>query len=342
MEDLKEKVIDLYINQGYGQNKTASLAGCSAKKVVKILKENGYQIRTMEKARKKTKEKGRINKPEPYTSVQEKIVLQCYVKEKRGIKYCQKQANCSLNTFNQILKDNNIQKRTYAEAAIKSNQNRALYKNKEYFSKESSNMAWLLGFLAADGYISKSDNAISIALCDIDREILERIKTEVEIENKIRDYEDHRGYKNSELRWACAQHKQELAKYSIIPNKTFQLKPPYLLSKKYWIDYIRGYFDGDGSVNFISANGKKKYTARWQVCSATTEILQFILDTFEEYGIPPVSIQKQDRKGHILYCIQYSTNSTKKIYDILYNTSSTLFLQRKKDHFEEIIKKIQK
>lgn len=287
-------------------------------------------------------QKGRRKKGHtPYTEEQEQIALDRYVNQKRGLNYCKAQAKVSLATLNQILKDNGIKKRTYAEAAIESNQNRALHKNKEYFSVQSPNMAWVLGFLAADGTLSKKGNNIRIGLSSTDREILERIKQDIEIENPIHDFTNRQGFDCSELNWVCKEHREELAKYSIVPQKTFILEPPYVLDKKYWLDYVRGYFDGDGSVNFIEANGKRPYTAlRWQVCSATPSVLEFILNVLEYYDIPKVNIQKQNRKSSVLYCIQYSTNSTKKIYEILYSTPSTLYLARKKRHFEEIIQKI--
>lgn len=341
MENRDKLIIELYQN-GCGQAECAHKAHTSLRVVKDILKKYGIHVRNCSEAQqlayiKGTKKKG----PTPYTKEQEEIVLDCYVNQKRGLNYCKSQAKVSLATLNQILKDNNITKRTYAEAAVESNQNRALYKNKEYFDIQSPNMAWILGFLAADGYISKKDNAISLGLSIVDKEILERIRKEIEIENPIHDFTSRQGFDYSELSWTCKEHKMALAKYHIVPKKTFILEPPFELDKKYWLDYVRGYFDGDGSVNFIEVNGKKHYTAlRWQVCSATPSILEFILDVLESYGISKVKIQKQKRNTCYLYYIQYSTNATKEIYKILYSTPSTLFLARKKKHFEEIIQKI--
>ena len=340
MEDLKKQIIDLYINKGYGQQKIAKMVHCNYKKVKRILIENGYKIRNLKESGKIRSQKNMVNQPTPYTPEQERIALDCYVNQKRGIEYSRRQAKCSLNTFNKILKDNGIKKRTYAEAAVESNKNRALHKNVAYFDVQSPNMAWILGFLAADGCISEKRNEISLGLSSADIEILERIRKEIEIENKVRVYTDRKGFEYAELNWTCEQHKKVLSEYSIIPKKTFKLKPPYKLDKRYWIDYIRGYFDGDGSVNFIQSNGKKQYTAlRWQVCSATPEILQFIVDYLEELGVKSVNIQKQNRKNSTLYSIQYSTTATIQIYNILYNTNSDLFLKRKKDHYTEILEK---
>lgn len=341
MENRENLIIELY-QSGCGQAECARKAHTNTRTVKEVLNKNNIHIRTSSEASQLAYSSGKKRKgPTPYTKEQEQIVLDCYVNQKRGLNYCKSQAKVSLATLNQILKDNGIKKRTYAEAAIESNQNRALHKNKEYFSIQSCNMAWIIGFLAADGNVCKRGNEISIGLSSVDREILERIKTEIEIENPIHDFTSRAGFDYSELAWTCKEHREELKKYSIVPQKTFILEPPTNLDKKYWLDYIRGYFDGDGSVNFIEVNGKKHYTAlRWQVCSATPCVLEFVLDVLESYGIKKVNIQKQKRETSDLYYIQYSTNATKEIYKILYSTDSTLYLARKKKHFEEIIQKI--
>ena len=107
--------------------------------------------------------------------------------------------------------------------------------------------------------------------------------------------------------------------------------PETNLKNKYWIDYIRGYVDGDGSINYIQQGA-----LRWQVCSATPEILEFIIDYFhEEYDIPKVKVYKTERKGS-LYYFQYSTNATKKIFNFLY-TPNSIFLKRKKDKYIEVL-----
>ena len=333
MEDQDKLVIELY-QKGYGQHKVAKETHHSVRKVKEILKRNHVHIRTIQEANAMVQATGRGNKPTPYTKEQEKIALDCYVNQKRGIEYSRKQANCSLNTFNMILKDNHITKRNLSEAAVASNQNRALYKNEDYFDVETPNMAWLLGFLASDGNVSKRDNTIKIALSSVDLEILEKIKKELDIENSIHSYTNRQGFDYCALSWTCKKHKDKLAEYSIVPNKTFIIEPPYKLDKKYFIDYIRGYFDGDGSVNYLSSND----ALRWQICAANKEILQWMIDVlYEQYDIPKVRVLTQPRK-HTLYYFQYSTNSTKKIFDVLY-TENSLYLKRKKDKFIENIQK---
>lgn len=202
-------------------------------------------------------------------------------------------------------------------------------------------MAWLLGFLAADGSIRKNSNEIRIGLSSIDKEILEKIRDELKLATEVKEYINSQGYSCAKLQWTCEQHKKDLALYGIVPAKTFCLVPPWQLEQKYWIDYIRGYFDGDGSVNLIqNSNHRGEGNLRWQVCSATKDILEFILDYFEKvYNIPKVQIYESNRSKNPLYYIQYSSIATRKIYTILY-TENSLFLKRKKEHFDEIVQKV--
>jgi len=274
-----------------------------------------------------------------YTKEQEDLIIELYVNQQRGQKYVCEMAHTSPKVMKAFLISRGYKIRNFSEAATVSNINRAKYKDKNYFNTQSPNMAWLLGFLASDGCVRKDRNEIKIGLSKVDQEILEKIKAELKIENKISEYVTAEGFESVTLQWTCKEHKDELAKYSIVPDKTFKIQPPYKLERKYWIDYIRGYFDGDGSVNLI--HNKEQKSLRWQVCSATPEILHFIVDYFyEDYGIPKVNIQAQNRNNnHTLYVIQYSTNATKKIYDILY-TPNSLFLNRKKQHYQDILNEI--
>lgn len=279
----------------------------------------------------------------PITEEQERLVIHYYQNEKMGQIAVGKRVfgtNCP-KTVKAILIKNNIHIRTKSESTIISNKKRALKKNEQYFSTSSANMAWLLGFIASDGSIRKNENKIRINLSIVDKEILEKIQKELELQTEVKEYINSKGFACATLQWTCEQHKKDLAFYNITPEKTFKLKPPYNLDKKYWIDYIRGYFDGDGSVMLIkNSNGRGNGNLRWQICSATKEILEFILNFFEEeYQIPKVNILCSNRAKHSLYYFQYSSVATRKIHSILY-TPNALFLERKKDHFDEIVQKI--
>jgi hypothetical protein len=296
-----------------------------------VLKKNNIHIRSLS-------ENAILKKTNYQYSLQEieEEVIKQYSKG-NGLIKSGKKFGLSAENVKYILKKNGIKIRNFSEAAKVSNSNRAYNKNIDFFSEETRDTAWLLGFLAADGALQEKNNTIKLGLSQKDEEILIKIKEKVAIENPIRYYTTNKGYDIVELEWTCDKHKKDLAKYHIVPNKTFKLSPPYNLNRKYWIDYIRGYFDGDGSVNLIKSK-RGQGSLRWQICSMNKDFLQWIVDyLFDEFQIPKVNIQKQTKNRKTpLYYFQYSSVSTRKIYKILY-TESEMFLLRKKKHFEEIL-----
>lgn len=303
------------------------------KKVREILVENNVYIRTAAETS--------ILKRNPGHTLEEieTIVVENYNKG-WGLLKSGKDFGLSMPYVRKILDKHNIEKRDFHTSIQVANQiydrtTTQYKKNKDFFNVQSSDMAWLLGFLASDGNVSKKENLIRIELSSVDEEILQKIKQVVSIENPIRIYTNKKGFEFAALAWSCKEHKEELSKYGIVPNKTYILTPPEKLDKKYYIDYIRGYFDGDGTINLNKcAHGN---ALRWGICSATKEMLEWIVDVlYEQYNIPKVNVLRDTSHPNPFYTIVYSTNSTKKIREVLY-TENSLFLKRKKDKFDNLI-----
>ena len=276
-----------------------------------------------------------MNTKNPVTEEQIKIVLYEYIELGHGQNATMKAANISLPVLREILTSRGYKLRNRHEAIVAANKGRNLLKNHHYFQNENENMAWLLGFFAADGSIEKNRNVMKLSLSTVDREILEKIRSEIQLESEVKDYQTSEGYNVSKIQWSSEQHKKDLAKYGIIPQKTFKLIPPYQLNKKFWKDYIRGFWDGDGSITLLKNNYN---SLEWQLISGTKEILEFIVNYFyEEYGIPKVNINSINRHGKDVYTILYSTNASKKIYEIFYSNPNSLSLKRKKDKYTALV-----
>lgn len=273
-----------------------------------------------------------MNTKKPITEEQIKIVLREYIDLGRGQNAVMQAANITKKDLKEILESYGYKLRNRHEAIIAANKSRNLLKKQDYFQHENENMAWILGFFAADGSIEKNRNVMKLSLSTIDKEILEKIRSEIQLESEVKDYQTSDGYFVSKIQWSSEQHKKDLAKYGIIPEKTFKLKPPYALNKKYWKDYIRGYWDGDGSITLLKNNYN---SLEWQLVSGAKEILDFIVNYFyDEYNIPKVNINILNKNGRNLYTILYSTNASKQIYNIFYQDSNALTLKRKKDKYD--------
>lgn len=194
-----------------------------------------------------------------------------------------------------------------------------------YFSKQNNKMAYIIGFLSADGNVSKKDNRIQSQLSIKDKEHLKKIQLEIG-GCEVYEYLSN-GYKS--CGWHCfsAQIKKDLAEYGVIPNKTGKLSIPKKLEKKYWKDYIRGYFDGDGSI-CKDGNG-----FRVSITSANKEILEDINNYFVENGIKSSNLYSD----HNNVSIRYRSQASIDIYNLLYY-ENCLCLDRKKEKFLELMK----
>lgn len=255
-------------------------------------------------------------------------IIQDYLSKTMFIKDICKKYNISDYIFNKILERNKIEK---YDPRFMYPQNQVKFKVEEsFFEKESPEMAYVLGFIAADGTVRKKANEIKITVAKKDAELLEKFKKLIGGRD-IKFYQTADGYESATWVFTSKKIKDKLAEYNIVPNKTFSFVFPKKLKKEYWIDFIRGYFDGDGSISTAGPNA-----IRWQLCSATRDVLEVIKTFFEEdHNIPKVSILITQRKQP-LYYIQYSSTSTRKIYDVLYY-KDCLCLERKRKKFEELL-----
>ena len=181
----------------------------------------------------------------------------------------------------------------------------------------------------------KKENKIEIFLNKKDIEILEKINKEIENSRPVKIYKRSDGHDDmAKMRANSSTMKKDLAHYNIVPAKTFILKPPEFLDKQYAISYIRGYFDGDGSI-YLSRNNPI-----WRICSASRPILEWMRTYFaEEYGIINNKIYNgKDPANNDFYVLQYSSkDKLKKLYDVLYAPGG-LYLQRKYDRFTQLVK----
>ena len=245
------------------------------------------------------------------------------------------------NTLKRILQENDVKLRNRAEALKYSPKKheadiakRKYIVNDEYFATQNDKMAYMLGFLMADGNVSKTENRIQINLSEDDSDFLNIFYTEIG-GSPIAHYTQNNG-KQKVCRWQClsSKIKRDLISYDVIPNKTGFAKIPSKLDKKFYPDFIRGYFDGDGCIWIEKSSGAVGFS----LTSHNPEILEQIIEYFEENGIPRVKI-KVDNRANINYSFKYRKRASQKIYNLLYYNNSCLRMPRKFDKFTNIILK---
>lgn len=199
--------------------------------------------------------------------------------------------------------------------------------------------AYWLGFIMADGCICTSsktcpNSRLDIILKDIDGQHLEKLKKAFCYSGDIsyKTIYDKRGFetRHAELRVNSKDMCRALEKYSVVPRKTGKEEIPDALDKSLYVDFIRGFFDGDGSV----AKGTKMHQYRFKLGSSSMKIIKQIQSWFTDYGID-INYGIETQYSMPFYILEKSgMNDCLKIFHILYD-DATVYLDRKYARVQE-------
>lgn len=211
--------------------------------------------------------------------------------------------------------------------------------NENYFDNiDTSNKAYIMGFLHSDGSNNINKSTISLSLQEEDREILEQIRKEIGSTKPLEylDYSDKHdfgySYKNQYRLIVFSKHMcKELNDKGITPNKSLTIGFPNWLSEDLISHYIRGVFDGDGSIHQSFRNDNNKpitltITATESFCEELRNICKQILNI--NAGIYDASCHNGITK---VFTIS-GRNIAKKFLDWIYRDAD-LYLQRKYNRY---------
>jgi intein-encoded DNA endonuclease-like protein len=215
--------------------------------------------------------------------------------------------------------------------------------NLDFFKKWSHNTAYVLGFFAADGYITHNKRGadfFSIQITDLD--LLDKIRKVLESNHKIGLREGKGKEKNLyRLQIGSKEMCQDLRRLGYAENKTKSLFVPNV-PRKYLADFVRGYFDGDGSV-WVGNSHKERINPDPAMLlvftSCSLDFLSRLKSRLAAVGLLGGSVVKNKRN---YYRLSYSTLDALKLYDFMYNSihlkDDGLFLMRKRIIFERLLK----
>lgn len=210
--------------------------------------------------------------------------------------------------------------------------------NKDFFKKWSPNMAYILGFFAADGYMTVNRRNGQFWCIQItDGELLQEIKIALGSEHKI-SLRKRTGNSSDiyRIQIGSIEMCNDLRKLGYCERKTMSLSIPYV-PDRYFCHFVRGYFDGDGNVwTGLMHKGRNVITQVIAVVftSCSEGFLRQLQSRLTFDGMPGGCIYQTKKKALRL---QYSIRNSLKLYNFMYNRlgTSKLFLQRKKDVFEK-------
>jgi intein-encoded DNA endonuclease-like protein len=221
-----------------------------------------------------------------------------------------KLANVSSRYIRMLLKENEVEMRP-----------RGSWKRKytlieDYFKTWSNNMAYVLGFLIADGTVVRDNQSVTVA--QKEKYILEEIKVELGSNQPI--------YKNKNTGVYILSLNSKILKkdlmdiHGVKPNKSSTIKFPYV-PKEYMSHFIRGYFDGDGFIKY------EKYFVSF--VGGSEVFMKSLRNVIEENGF---ETNYTEHNTH--YRVYVSGRRTIKLFSEWIYNDKELYLKRKYEAFQ--------
>lgn len=213
--------------------------------------------------------------------------------------------------------------------------------NHNFFVRWSPEMAYVLGFFAADGSMLKNRRGAHFIEFQItDRDILVFIQKALGSNHTI-------SVRNRDSKYSTAYRLQlgskllfeGLVRHGFTQAKSRTLRMPSV-PNKFLPDFIRGYFDGDGCVYFATlkfADRKKpRHVLQTIFTSGSRDFLLELRKVLHHHGLMGGSVRRKTRGFDLLF----SHKDSIALYSFMYNTISAadFFLARKHLIFQKAIK----
>lgn len=217
--------------------------------------------------------------------------------------------------------------------------------NENYFQElDSKDKAYFLGFIYADGFITKpshGQNILGLTLAEI--EPIDKFKKYIQTNKKVGYYKKTNSYSNKSYEYKLALNSDKLVsdieKLGVIERKTLTLTFPNL-REDLIPHFIRGYFDGDGSI-FLHKDSREEYSYNEYLGINICGTKEFLIALtkhlpFLEEG---QCIYKEERKETNCWNLKMASNiRSLELYHYMYKDCNDLYLSRKREKFENFIK----
>jgi len=258
-----------------------------------------------------------------YTKEQQDRILDFYVNQNKGVHIICKLEKTSTNRLRQFLSEKGVLRK------------RGCYKkysvNSAYFDIiDTEHKAYWLGIMYSDGCVEeKTDNSKAVRWNCIDGDLMKQFILDINFTGNLTK-EVHKKY-NKEincLRINDVQLANSLISLGCIPNKSLTIQFPNI-PESLIPHFIRGFFDGDGTVGVYKNSSKANYyTLRSGFCSGSE---QFLIDLAKHLPTKSKIVKLQDLDKNV-YVLNFSVKDSLALFDYMYK-DATIYLNRKYDKF---------
>lgn len=243
-----------------------------------------------------------------WTEEQVAYIIDQYVNHNVTLKSLGKKFGCSYGTIRNCLNKQGIQSRGNKQGYPR---------NEMYFNQITTpEKAYWLGFFYADGCVNSSNSEISINITD--KEHVEKFQKAIgAINHHITETRDMRWEKAKTLYLFAIKDKQlhaDLIKWGCVPKKTFLIEKIPNIPKDYVSHFIRGYFDGDGSLHWL------KGTNNYRI-SFTSGSQKFLVEILKELNLNNINVSKT-KDSNTYYFQIAGRHQVEQVLNYLYQDST--------------------
>ncbi len=200
-------------------------------------------------------------------------------------------------------------------------------------------MAYILGFITADGCVysgSARPHSYLLNITSKDKILLENILSAMKATYTIGRKENGRGHVAYQFQIRNKILTSDLMNLGIVPRKTCFLQPMQIPSA-YFKDFLRGFFDGDGTVYIYNVNGTPQIKSAFIALSKSflSDLNKKICDAL---SVPLKNVHdryKRSNSTKTMYEIDFYIHDCEKLFDLMYGHNPSLFLGRKRRIFEQ-------
>ena len=256
-------------------------------------------------------------------------IIEAY-KNNMSLREIEKEFKVLRATVSKFLEEQNIKK-------IKGNHYRKYFHDFDFFENiDTEEKAYWLGFMFADGYIVNHENrygedSFGLTLAEDSLDSIEKFKKSLHATNPILyDNSKSIGQPLAKIVLTSQKTVNDLIDKGCVKQKSLILQPPKKVPEKLLSHFIRGFFDGDGSLMKYNYNNYTSYQIQF---TTTYEMAIWLREIFRKGDV-----REEKRRDFTWY---YLIGGNRQVLDICHYMydEATIWMDRKYARYQELLAK---
>ena len=200
--------------------------------------------------------------------------------------------------------------------------------------KWSPNLAYAIGLIATDGCLSK--DGLLIDLTSKDREQLENFSKCLGVDFKIGEKKNGNGDKSLRIQFKNRFFYDFLLSIGLTPKKSLTMGK-LSIPDKYFFDFLRGCFDGDGTFySYWDKRWRSSHMFYVEFISASKKHIQWLREELQN-KINIIGHVTNSKEG-MTHQLKYAKKEAIEIIKKMYYNQNVICLSRKRDKIQKALK----